>query len=201
MSTRFILGGSAVAALVFLAGSAQAAVESYTLDPSHTYPSFTAPHIAGISMWRGKVDRSSGTVVLDREAKTGSVNVVMDMTSIDFGHEKMNVHARSAEIFDTEKYPTATFKASKITFNGDTPSEIPGELTLHGVTKPLILKVNSFKCIDHPILHKPICGADASAEFDRGDFGVSYGIPLTGSGKVQLAIQAEAFKDEKPGPR
>lgn len=187
------------AALLFAAFGATAVdakVDKYTIDPSHTYPSFQAPHIGGISFWRGKIDRSSGTVTLDRAARTGTVDITMDMSSIDFGHEKMNTHAKSADLFDVEKYPTATFKASKITFAGDAPSEVPGELTLHGVTKPLTLKINSFKCIQHPMLKKEVCGADASAEFDRGDYGVSYGIPMTGSGKVSLAIQVEALKDD-----
>jgi polyisoprenoid-binding protein YceI len=181
--------------------AAQAAVDRYIVDPSHTYPSFTAPHIEGISNWRGKIDKTSGTVTLDRDAKTGTVVMVMDMKSIDFGLDQMNIHARSADIFDVEQFPTSTFKASRITFAGDTPNEIPGELTLHGVTKPLTLKINSFKCITHPILKKEVCGADASAEFDRADYGVAYAIPLTGSGKVSLEIQVEAFKDDKPAPR
>lgn len=201
MPVRTLVRTLIPAALLLGAFGAQAAADHYTIDPSHTYPSFQAPHIGGISFWRGKIDRSSGTVTLDRDAKTGSVDIVMDMTSIDFGHEKMNTHAKSADMFDVEKYPTATFKASKITFNGDTPSEVPGELTLHGVTKPLTLKINSFKCITHPMLKKDVCGADASAEFDRADYGVSYGIPMTGSGKVTLAIQVEALKDDKAGPR
>jgi polyisoprenoid-binding protein YceI len=183
------------------AGTAAAAVDHYTIDPSHTYPSFTAPHIGGISNWRGKIDKSSGSVTLDRDAKTGTVDITMDMNTIDFGLDKMNTHAKSADIFDVEKFPTATFKASRITFSGDDPSEVPGELTLHGVTKPLTLKINSFKCITHPILKKEVCGADASAEFDRADYGVAYGIPMTGSGKVTLAIQVEALKDEKPSAR
>jgi polyisoprenoid-binding protein YceI len=189
------------AALLLAAFGAQAAVDKYTIDSSHTYPSFQAPHIGGISFWRGKIDKTSGTVTLDRDAKTGTVDIAMDMSSIDFGLDKMNTHAKSEEFFDVEKYPTASFKASRITFAGDTPSEVPGELTLHGITKPLTLKINSFKCITHPILKKEVCGADASAEFDRADYGVSYGIPMTGSGKVTLAIQVEALKDDKPSAR
>jgi polyisoprenoid-binding protein YceI len=178
---------------------AGAAVEHYTIDPNHTYPSFEAPHIGGISFWRGKFDRSSGTVTLDRAARTGSVSIVIDATSVDFGHEKMNIHAKGPDLFDVEKYPTATYQSSSIDFDGDTPVGVHGSLTLHGVTKPVFLQIASFKCIMHPMLKREVCGADAKAEIDRTDFdmgyGVGQGIP---SGKVTLAIQVEAFKDPPP---
>jgi polyisoprenoid-binding protein YceI len=178
---------------------AGAAVEHYTIDPNHTYPSFEAPHIGGISFWRGKFDRSSGTVTLDRAARTGSLNIVIDATSVDFGHEKMNIHAKGPDLFDVEKYPTATYQSSSIDFDGDTPVGVHGSLTLHGVTKPVFLQIASFKCIVHPMLKREVCGADAKAEIDRTDFGMSYGVGQgIPSGKVTLAIQVEAFKDPPP---
>jgi polyisoprenoid-binding protein YceI len=186
---------------VLLAFDASAAVEHYTIDPNHTYPSFQAPHIGGISFWRGKFDRSSGTVTLDRAARTGSLNITIDTTSIDFGHEKMNTHAKSADFFDVEKFPTATYQSSSIDFDGDTPVGVHGSLTLHGVTKPVVLKIASFKCIMHPMLKREVCGADASAEIDRTDFGISYGVgQAIPTGKVTLAIQVEALKDAAASP-
>lgn len=114
-------------ALMLLAcGAAVAAPETYTIDSSHTYPSFKAAHIGGISFWRGKIDKNSGAVVLDRAAKTGSIEILMDMTTIDFGHEKMNEHAKKDEIFDVAKYPTATYKSTKLTFSGDTLTAVDG---------------------------------------------------------------------------
>lgn len=190
------------ASLLLAAVSAQAAVDHYTIDPTHTYPSFQAPHIAGISFWRGKFDKSSGTVTLDREAKTGKIEITIDTASIDFGLDKMNEHARGPDFFDVAKYPTATYKSTKLIFEGDKPVAVEGELTLHGVTKPVPLKLNSFACIIHPFLKKEVCGADASAELDRTDFGISYGIPTAiPTGKVTLQIQVEALKDDKPGPQ
>ena len=186
---------------VLLAFDASAAVEHYTIDPNHTYPSFQAPHIGGISFWRGKFDRSSGTVTLDRAAKTGSVNITIDTTSIDFGHEKLNHHAKSPEMFDVEQYPTATYQSSSFDFEGDTPVGVHGSLTLHGVTKPVFLKIASFKCITHPMLKREVCGADVMAEIDRTDFGIGFGVPQTiPTGKVSLAIQVEAIKDDQPSP-
>jgi len=181
---------------LLLSLGANAAVEHYTIDPNHTYPSFEAPHIAGISLWRGKFDRSSGTVTLDRAARTGTINITIDTSSIDFGHEKMNNHAKSADMFDVEKFPSATYEGSSIEFSGDTPVAVHGKLTLHGVTRPVDLKIASFKCIMHPMLKREVCGADASTEIDRTEFGIGYGIPQSiPDGKVRLAIQVEALKD------
>ena len=191
---------AAAALLAALSAPAFADVEHYTVDPDLTYASFEAPHIQAISIWRGKFDHTqSGTVTLDRKAHTGTVDIVIDTTSIDFGMEKMNKHAKSADFFDVEKYPTAEYKADTIKFDGDTPVEVDGQLTLHGVTKPVALKINSFKCIIHPMLKVQVCGADASAQFDRSDFGIAYAVPMTG-GQVKLQIQVEAKLDDKPGP-
>jgi polyisoprenoid-binding protein YceI len=191
------------ALLLALSAPAFAAVEHYTVDPAHTYASFEVAHIQGISFWRGKFDRTtSGTVVLDRAAKTGTVDITIDTSSIDFGMEKMNTHAKSADFFNVEKFPTAVYHADTVKFTGDSPSEVDGQLTLHGVTKPVVLTIKSFKCIEHPMLKVPMCGADAYAEFDRGDFGIDYGVQMTGTGLVKLQIQVEAEQDvNKPGPQ
>jgi polyisoprenoid-binding protein YceI len=175
------------------ASSAFAAADTYKIDPNHTYPSFEADHFGGLSTWRGKFDKSDGSITLDRAARTGSVDIVIDTTSIDFGHAKMNDHAKGAEIFDTAKFPTATYKG-KMVFKGDVPATVDGELTLHGVTKPVTLTINKFKCIQHPMLKREVCGADASATFNRSDFGVSYGTQMGFNPEVKLAIQVEAVK-------
>lgn len=181
-------------ALVLAAGSAVAAPVTYNLDPSHTYPSFEADHMGGLSTWRGKFNKSSGTVVLDREAKTGTVEVTVDMDSVDFGHDKMNAHAKNEEIFDVAKYPTATYKGTLGKFDGDTPTEVNGELTLHGVTRPLTLQIGKFLCKPHPMLKKEACGADASATFNRDDFGVDYGKAYGFHQEVTLRIQVEGIR-------
>ena len=184
----------ASAICVAIASSAMAAPVTYNLDPTHTYPSFEADHMGGLSIWRGKFDRSSGTVVLDRAAKAGTVDVTVQTDSIDFGYEKLNTHAKSAEIFDVEKYPTAIYKGKFSAFKGDTPTEVQGELTLHGVTKPLQLKINQFTCKMHPMLKKEVCGADASASFKRSDFGINYGEAYGFNMNVKLQIQVEGVK-------
>jgi polyisoprenoid-binding protein YceI len=176
-------------------GAALAAPVTYQVDPAHTYPSFEADHF-GMSVWRGKFDSSSGTIVLDREAGTGSVDIKVDATSIDFGQAKLNEHAKSAEMFDVQKYPTATYKGTLVDFKNGAPTEVRGELTLHGVTKPVNLKINSFVCKATPMSKKERCGADASATFNRADFGINFGDKYGFNMEVKLAIQVEGAPAE-----
>ena len=185
---------SKIALICLLAASATSAfAQTYTIDPGHTYPSFEADHM-GISFWRGKFEKTSGTVVLDRAAKTGSLDIVIDANSIDFGHAKMNEHAKGKDMFNVEKFPTAIYKSKSIKFDGDKPVSVDGELTLLGVTKPVTLAINKFKCIQHPMLKREVCGADVSATFNRADFGLTYGMNYGFSPEVKLAIQVEAIK-------
>jgi polyisoprenoid-binding protein YceI len=162
------------------------------VESNHTYPSFEADHM-GLSVWRGKFTKTSGKVVLDRVAKTGTVDIVIDANSIDFGHEKMNEHAKSKDMFNVAQFPNATYKGTSIKFDGDTPVSVQGELTMLGVTKPVTLTINKFKCMMHPMFKKEACGADATAEFKRTDFGLNYGTPRFAP-EVKLAIQIEAIK-------
>ncbi|MEN9867455.1 MAG: hypothetical protein RL748_3045 [Pseudomonadota bacterium] len=179
-----------IALLASLGSSALA--DTFTIEPGHTYPSFEADHL-GISVWRGKFTKTSGTIELDRAAKTGSVNIVVDASSVDFGHAKMNEHAKGEDMFNVAKFPNATFKG-KMKFNGDTPVAVEGDFTMLGVTKPMTMNITKFKCIMHPFFKKEVCGADANAEFKRSDFGLNYGLPKFAP-EVKLAIQVEAIKN------
>ncbi len=176
------------------ASLAVAAPVTYNIEPNHTYPSFEADHMGGLSILRGKFTKTSGTVTLDRAAKTGSVDITVDASSLDFGHPKLNDHAKGPDMFDVAKFPTATFKSKKMTFNGDVPATVEGDFTLHGVTKPLTLTINRFKCIEHPMFKKEACGADVSGNFKRDDFGINYGLPKF-SPDVKLLIEVEAIKN------
>lgn len=166
----------------------------YKLDPSHSFPSFEADHMGGLSVWRGKFNQTEGQVVYDKTAKTGTVEVSVKTESIDFGFDKMNEHALKQELFDVAKYPTAVFKG-KLQFTAAVPTEVVGQLTLKGVTKPLTLKINSFKCMQHPMLKREVCGADAEASFNRADFGLDYGVKYGFNMAVKLRIQVEAMVD------
>ena len=185
-----IAAGALAAGLSFNAMAA----DTYQLDPNHTYPSFEADHFGGVSTWRGKFNKSSGTVVLDRAEKTGTAEVTIDLASINTGNAKLDEHLQKAEFFDTAKYPTAVYKGTSIRFEGDKPVEVVGSLTMHGVTKPLNLKIESFKCFVNPMLKKEVCGTEATATFDRGDFGIDYGKSYGFSLKTVLHIQAEGIK-------
>lgn len=184
----------AASILALACGGAMAAPVTYNLDPNHTYPSFEADHMGGLSIWRGKFTKTTGTVVLDREAKTGTVDVKVDVGSVDFGHAKMDEHAKGKDIFDVAQFPVATYKGKISKFDGDTPTEVQGELTLHGVTKPVTLSINQFLCKPHPVLKREVCGADASATINRKDFGVSYGEAYGFKQEVKLLIQVEGVK-------
>jgi polyisoprenoid-binding protein YceI len=171
--------------------SAFAAPVTYDLDPRHTYPSFEADHFGGLSVWRGKFTDTTGKVVYDKEAKSGLIDVTVNINSIDFGYAKLNEHAKSPELFDAGNYPTATYTGKFTKFNGAAPTEAQGTLTLHGVTKPVTLKINSFLCKPNPMTKKEVCGADAAAAFDRSDFGINYGDSVGFKMWVKLQIQVE----------
>jgi len=181
-------------ALTLTSLSALAAPVTYNVNPGHTYPSFEADHMGGLSILRGKFNASSGSIVLDKEAKAGTVEITIDMTSLDFGNDKLNEHAKKeGAMFDVAKYPTATYKGKLAKFQGGNPTEVEGELTLHGVTKPVTLKINQFLCKPSPMTKKEVCGADASGTFSRADFGVDYGVANFGfKPQVKLLIEVEA---------
>jgi len=182
------------AMLALAAGSVLAEPVTNPIDPAHTYPSFEADHFGGMSVWRGKFDKTSGTIVLDKQKGTGTVDITVDTSSIDFGMPKLNEHARSAEMFDVEKYPTATYKGTLAGFKNGAPTEVDGQFTLHGVTHPLKLTINQFKCMTYPMDKKEHCGADASARFNRADYGINFGDKYGFKKDVKLAIQVEAVR-------
>jgi polyisoprenoid-binding protein YceI len=181
------------AALASLLAAPAHAAETYTLLPSHTYPSFETDHWGGMSVWRGKFTKSSGSVVLDRQARTGTLEVTVETASVDVGHAAMNAVLKSARILDAEKYPTAVYRGSSMRFDGERPVEVIGELTLNGVTQPLNLQIDSFKCMQSPLYKREVCGVNAFASFNRADFGVTVNLDMGFKPEIKLAIQAEAL--------
>lgn len=191
-----------LASLALLVSGAASAAETaasgkiYEIDPMHTYPSFEADHMGGVSVWRGKFNKTSGTITLDKAAKTGSVDVTVDVASIDYGLDAMNDMAKSDKLFDAAKYPTATYKGKLADFVDGKPTKVEGDLTLHGVTKPVTLTVRSFKCMPHPMFKRELCGADAAATIKRDAFGMDAGKDYGFSMDVELRIQVEAVVKE-----
>lgn len=183
--TPFILA-AAIATPVF------ATPETYVIDNTHTYPRFSYSHF-GFSTQLSRFDKTTGNIVLDFAAKTGSVNVTIATTSVDTGYPLFNEHIQGKDYFDTAKYPTATFVSTKINFEGEKIASVDGTLTLKGMSKPVTLTVTSFQCMPHPILKKEACGANATAVVKRTDFNMGKYAPNVGD-DVTLNIAVEAVK-------
>ena len=172
--------------------SALASPETYVIDGSHTFPRFEYSHF-GFSNQISRFDKTSGTIVLDRAAKSGSVNVTIDTTSVNSGFPVFDGHLQGEDFFDTKKFPTITFKSNKLTFAGDKLTAIEGNLTIKGVAKPVRLDVTSFHCMTHPMLKKDACGANAVTKIKRTDFDNGKYAPYVGD-EVTLSIAVEAIK-------
>lgn len=181
------------AAFGTLTAAAIAAPVTYEVDASHTYPAFEADHMGGLSLWRGKINSTTGKITLDKVAGTGTVEMTMDMKSIDFGNQALNDHAQAPEMFDTAKYPTATYTGKLVNFKDGAPTAVEGTLTMHGVSKPLNLTINSFLCKPDPRAGKERCGADATATFNRDEWGVDFGKAFGFHMGVTLRISVEAL--------
>ena len=189
---------STVAALVLALVAPLAAVaDTYTVDSKHTFANFTWLHF-GYAHHRGKFTDTRGTVTLDPVKKAGSADITIQLASIDTGVPKLDEHLKSGEFFDAAKYPTIAFKADKFSFEGDRLTAVAGDLTVHGVTKPVTLKVTDFVCKEHPFMKVPACGADAVATIKRSDFGMGAYVPMV-SDEIDLTIEIEAQVKAAPG--
>jgi polyisoprenoid-binding protein YceI len=181
-------------AVAAFAAAAQAAPETFVIDNSHTYPHFSYNHL-GFSNQTHKFDKTSGKVVLDRAAKTGSVDVTIDATSVNTGYALFNEHIQAADYFDTTVHPTITFTSGKMKFKGDRPVSVAGDLTIKGVTKPVTLKITHFKCQPHPMLKVEACGANATTQVKRSEFNMGKNVPYV-SDEVTLTLAIEALKEQ-----
>ena len=184
------------AALVFAASAALPAIaapETYVLDQAHSFPRFSYSHF-GFSTQLSRFDKTTGKVIFDKVAKTGSVDVVIDTKSVDTGFPVFNEHIQGEDFFDTPKYPTATFKSTKVVFDGDKPASIEGNLTLKGITKPVTLTVTSFLAMPHPMVKKDALGANAYTVVKRSDFNAGKYAPYV-SDEVRIDIAIEAIKE------
>ncbi len=189
----------AVLALAAASFAAFAAPETYQLDPTHTLPGFSVNHL-GMSTVRGMFEGATGKVVIDRAAKTGSIELKIATASVYTGYNKptgagrtRDEHLRSADFFNVAEFPEMSFKSTKIHFAGDKPDSIEGTLTLLGVTKPLTLKVDAFNCGANPMTKKDMCGADVSGSIKRSDFGMKYAVPAVGD-EIKLSIAVEGYR-------
>jgi polyisoprenoid-binding protein YceI len=183
---------AAAAAIVAIGASAQ---ETYNIDPVHSQPSFEVQHM-GFSIQRGSFMKSTGKVTIDRAAKKGSIDVTIDATSIRTIDPRLDTHVKSPDFFNVEKYPTISFKSTDLVFDGDRVVEVNGELTLLGITKPVVLKVTNERCGEHPINKKPMCGAEATTTVKRSEWGMKYGLPRAVGDDVRIVIPIEAYQEQ-----
>jgi polyisoprenoid-binding protein YceI len=181
-----------VAALGFTA-AAQAETATYAIEPSHTYATFEITHF-GTSTNRGRFNKTTGTVTLDKAAKTGALDVTVDTTSLDTGTAAFTKHISGDEMLDVAKFPTAHLVATKFTFKDDKVTEIAGELTLMGKTNPVVLKAQNFNCYTNPMFKREVCGGDFDTTIVRSQYGVTYGLNYGFPDNVHLVIQVEAVK-------
>jgi polyisoprenoid-binding protein YceI len=172
--------------------AAHAAPETYIIDVNHTKPVFSYSHF-GYSTQMSRFDSLAGTIVLDRAAKTGSIDVTIDAKSVDSGFPVFNEHLQDEDFFNTAKYPTITFKSSKLKFDGDKLTAVDGNLTIKGITKPVTLTLTSMQCMPHPMNKKPACGANATTVIKRSDFNMAKYVPYVGD-DVTLTIPVEAIQ-------
>lgn len=176
---------------IALASHAVAAPVTYQVDPTHTYPRFSYSHF-GLSTQLSSFRKTTGTVTFDAVAKSGQADITIDMTTVNTGLDEFDGHLRAEDFLDTAKFPTATFKSTRVLFDGDKPSSIEGQLTIKGITKPVTLTVTSFTAMEHPMVKKPAIGANAYTVIKRSEFGAGKYAPYV-SDDVRIDIALEAI--------
>ncbi len=187
----FLLALTAAASLTCF-GTAQAQTATYTLDPTHTFVTWEALHF-GTSTNRGRFDKKEGKVEIDRTAKTGKIDITIDMASISTGVAPFDSHLKGKDFFDVANHPTARFQASGFSFDGTKVSAVQGTLTMLGKTQPVELKASRFNCYDNPIFKREVCGGDFETTLQRSQWGSTYGLPGIPD-NIRLLVQVEAIK-------
>lgn len=186
----------AAAAALLAASAAQAEPVTYAIEPSHTFVTFEVLHF-GTSTVRGRFGKKEGTVQIDRAAKTGSVDLTIDTTSIDTGIAPFDAHLKKKDFLGVDEFPSAKFVSQQFRFDGDKVAEVAGTLTLLGKSRPVTLKALNFNCYDHPMLKRQVCGGDFETTIQRSQWGMSYGLPRIPD-EVRLVIQVEAVRQDVP---
>lgn len=174
-------------------GTTAHAVDTYTIDGTHTFPVFEVNHL-GYSVQHGRFNKTSGSITLDMAQKKGSVDLTIETSSLDMGFALWDEHMAAEGFFNSAKFPTMTFKSTKLVFKDDKVVAAEGDFTLLGVTKPLTVTVKSFSCGEHPYYKKAMCGANIGGVIKRSDFGMSKGVPAI-SDEIKIHVPVEAFKN------
>ncbi len=170
------------------------AADKFLLDPGHASVMFGVSHL-GFSKTFGRFNKIEGAFTLDADApENSSVVVSIDPASLDTNHAKRDEHLRGADFFDVTKFPTLTYKSTSVKRTGDKTALVTGDLTLHGVTKPVPLEVTLVNTGPNPMdKTKIIAGFSARGTLKRTDFGMGYAAPVLGD-DVEIIIEVDAIK-------
>lgn len=191
--TALLALATAAASITLATSAAHAQSATYVVEPTHTFATFEIDHF-GAAVNRGRFERKEGQITLDKAARTGKVEITFHIDSVSTGVAPFDKHLKSSDIFDAEKFPTATFVGDKFTFSGDKLSEVAGNMTIKGKTQPVVFKANQFNCYQSPMLKREVCGGDFEATIDRTAFGVDYGVNFGVSKNVRIVATIEAIK-------
>jgi polyisoprenoid-binding protein YceI len=183
----------ALAAFATVASVAHAESTTYQIDPNHTSVVFEANHF-NTSTLRGRFDKKDGSVVIDRQAKTGKADIKIDATSIDTGVGALDGHLKSKDFFNAAESPSVQFVGDQFSFDGDKVAAVSGQLTLLGKTLPVTLKASRFNCYTNPLLKREVCGGDFETTIARSQWGMNYGLNFGLPDNIHLLIQIEAIK-------
>ena len=164
----------------------------YKIDPEHTYSSFEYRHW-GLSTQRGRFDKTWGSIELDTEANTGTIQIEIDANSISTGSDTFNQVMKSSTFFDTEAFPKITFASTKLHFSDKKLTQIEGNLTIKDTTKPIVLEISQFECRFVLIYLNHACGANGQAKISRSDFKLGRYVPFV-SDEIILYFSVEGTR-------
>jgi polyisoprenoid-binding protein YceI len=181
---------------------ALAQAENFVIDPFHTVPYFEVDHL-GFATIRGRFAKPTGKFSIDRAAKTGSLEISIPTVTVDTGDpdregrpRTRDEHLRNPDFFNSAEFPTMTYRATAVKFAGENPEAIEGNLTLLGVTRPVTLKIERWRCGPDPRTQgkRFQCGGNATAAFKRSDFGMKFGLPTAIGDEVKLWMSFYGFR-------
>ena len=184
---------AALAGTLSLCGLAQAQAPNYAIDPTHTFVNYEIGHF-GTTTNRGRFSTKDGTLSFDRPGRTGKVEIVIDISSVNTGVDFLNRQIQGKDFFNVADYPTGKFVSDKFVFEGDKVSEVHGQLTLLDKTHPVVLKAQKFNCYISPLVKREVCGGDFETNIPRSKWGVMWGLQFGFEDHVRLLIQVEAIK-------
>jgi polyisoprenoid-binding protein YceI len=188
-----IFGG--VLLLSAQAEAVHAAPESYRVEAQMSSTEFAVTHL-GLSRQYGRFGRTEGSILIDPQEHSGTIDLVVDATSVDTGWSVRDAWLRGEDMFDVARFPVMRFTSSQLVFNQERLIGISGLLTLHGATRPVVLKIERMQCGVIPDSGREGCGAGASASIKRSDFGLTYALGLVGD-DIDLTFQVVAYRTSR----